>query len=211
MAFRSDLRLRAGSFISLPLTLPLTLSLSLALACGAPDETTTVEAIEPVDFGGVYRVTGLTTETASGSEREIKGIVVLKQEGASYTATFDMRTGFQVDREGEGESIAVDLIGSGSGVRDGDQLRGTARTQLVRAAIPGVDAKFPFLPREIGPRIVSVTQTRMLPGNVIEVEIETQADDGESYAATTTIVRGQRLGNVGELPSLPNVAAPPPH
>jgi len=206
MALHPDLHVRTA----LRTILPLCLLISIAVGCGGEDRPNEAGTTATPDFGGVYRVTGMTTETTSGTERQIKGIVVMKQDGAGYTATYDMRTGFQSTGEGEGESISVDLIGSGSGVRDGDVLRGTAHTQMVRAAIPGVDAKFPFLPREIGPRIVSTTETRMLPGNVIEVAIETHADDDQTYASTTTIVRGERLGNVGEVPSLPHVATPPP-
>jgi hypothetical protein len=76
--------------------------------------------------------------------------------------------------------------------------------------IPGVDTKFAFLPRQVGPRIVSTSVAKVLPDGRIEIEIESKPHEGEQYVPTRTALTGRRVGEVGRAPELPDVAAPPP-
>ena len=139
----------------LPITGLLVLSASmLALSgCGSEsgvptDATTPPVKASPPDrippsLSGMYRVEGVTTVKGTGMEREIKGTVILAQEGDRYTATFSLATTFPTE---EGP-IQADVIGKGEGRVDGTSLQGTAETQIVMAAVPGIDSAFAFVPR----------------------------------------------------------------
>jgi hypothetical protein len=176
---------------------------------GASDAPENVADAPPPEFAGVYRVKGRTVEIESGASREIMGLVILREEQDGYITNFDLSTGFK--GKGNDPGISVEVVGRGTGrVAKDDTLRGTARTQLVRAAIPGVDARFALLPRIVGPRIVSSTVARIRPDGTLVVEIESTAEAGESYAATRTTVIGHRVGEIGNPLGTPVVGAGPP-
>ena len=180
-----------------------------APATGAFSGPETVADSPPPDFAGVYRVAGRTVEIESGASREIVGLVVLREDQGEYSTNFDLSTGFK--GKGNDPGVSVEVVGRGTGrVDEDDTLRGTARTQLVRAAIPGVDARFALLPRIVGPRIVSSTVARIRPDGTLVVEIESTAESGESYAATRTTVIGHRVGEIGSPLGLPAVGSGPP-
>jgi hypothetical protein len=198
---------RSGSFPLLRYLPITTIAVLLLTGCGDP----AVEPIAPVDeirqVGGIYRVSGTTLELSSGISRNISGLLVVRQEGEHYSTKFELATEYR--QQGRGDGMSAEVIGAGTGRVDGDTLRGTATTQFVLAMIPGIDTKFAFLPRQVGPRVLSTTVAKMLPDGRIEIEIESRPQQGEEYVPTRTALTGHRVGDVGRAPDLPEIAAPP--
>ncbi|MCH6563028.1 MAG: hypothetical protein IH800_11525 [Myxococcales bacterium] len=165
----------------------------LLMACGsepdvaAPPPAAAKQAI--VSLEGTYRVTGFTVEKESGSQREIAGTVILRQDGDRYISTFNLTTLFPTP---DGP-LKSDVIGRGEGTIEGRSLRGSAITQIIMAQVPGVDAKFAFIPRFVGPRLVSSTVARLGEDGLLTVEIESEPSEGQTYAATRTTVSGTRI------------------
>ncbi len=134
----------------------------------------------------MYRVEGTTTVKGTGMEREIKGTVILAQEGNRYTSTFSLETTFPTE---EGP-IQADVIGKGEGRVEGTSLQGTAETQIVMASVPGIDSGFAFVPRYVGPRIVSTAMGQLEKDGTLLIEIESNPAEGEDYVPTRTTLRG---------------------
>ena len=178
----------------------------VAFGCGDSATDRVAEESGPRDFAGVYRVSGTTVELASGITRQLSGHVALRQEGEHYTTNFELSTEYL--QQGQGDGMSAEVIGEGTGRVEGDMLRGSARTQFVLATVPGIDAGFAFVPRRVGPRIVSSTVAHLRQDGSIEIEIESQPEAGQQYRPTRTTLLGERIGAVGEAPSLPEVAAP---
>jgi hypothetical protein len=149
-------------------------------------------ALPPVDAGvsvsGHYDVNGVTVVKRSGSEREISGHINLNQEGNRYTASFSLETTYP-SRDGLAQA---EVIGTGKGMIAGRTLHGTAETQIVMAAVPGVDTKFAFVPRIVGPRLVSTTVGQLAPDGTLKIEIDNEPAEGQDYAPTRTTLRGTR-------------------
>jgi hypothetical protein len=146
-----------------------------ALACGS-EPAQVEEPVEVAPIAGMYEVHGDTVALETGHKREIAGTVILADEGASYTATFNLTTTYP----GAEEALPAEVIGKGEGSIEGRTLRGTAQTQLVMATVPGVDPGFAFVPRMVSTRI------------------ENQPAEGEeSYVPTRTTLRGSRISAAG--------------
>jgi len=161
------------------------LVLLLAAAASAADD-------DP--FSGTYRVKGMTTDVLSGDTRRIDGHIVLTLQGGAYRASSDLTTDFPTP----GGPVHADVIGVGDGKRDGDTLKGTARTQVVMQTAPGVDPNFAFIPRQVGPRIRSTWTAHLEKDGTIVVELSNKPEKGEQYRETTTKLRGTRVPMPGE-------------
>lgn len=166
----------------------------LSLACGSETEELVVEPLPdvatPSEIGGTYEVKGVTVELESGNQREISGTVVFSPHGAQYRSSFELATTLP-SPDGPHHT---EVIGTGEGrVDDEGVLRGTARTQLVIGAVAGVPTQFPFIPRYVGPRVVSETITRFGGDGSIEIAIETVGEEGETYRPTRTALTGSLL------------------
>ena len=177
----------------------------LAACSDAPHTLPSVSSPPPAPVDGVYRVSGTTVEVESGIGRRISGLVVLRQKGAHYSTHFELSTEFRHD--GRGEGMSAEVVGQGTGKIDGSHLHGTARTQLVLATVPGVDSRFAFLPRQVGPKIVSDTVAEFRHDGTIEIAINSRPDAGHEYARTRTELVGHRVGDVGHPGKLPELAA----
>ncbi len=178
--------------------------------CGdPPDSSPALEGeggpATEISVSGTYYVDGLTVEESSGVEREISGSVILVETEGEYTATFHLSTVFPAP----GGAVRSDVIGNGQGLLEGGLLEGTAETQIVAAAIPGVDPKFAFIPRTVSTRIVSTTVGRIEDDGTLTIEIVSVPAEGETYVATRTSLRGSRIPADEEAEALPDVAAPP--
>ena len=131
-----------------------TVAIALVVGCGdAPSSQgpTDVDAAPPPDalpLSGRYQVSGTTVDTATGSERGVSGTIVVKADGDTYSTTFSLATTLH----GGGEPQKAELIGQGEGTVEGRVLIGTAKTQLIVALVPGVDAGFGMLPRVVPSR-----------------------------------------------------------
>ena len=152
-----------------------------------------------VSVSGHYDVKGVTVAAGSTAKRRISGSVVLVQDGGRYTASFDLKTTYP----SEGVDVDADVIGTGEGTIEGDTLSGRAQTQLVIAAVPGIDTGFAFIPRTVTTRLVSTSVARLEPNGSISIEIENVPAPGQTYAPTHTRLAGRRVGEAGR----PNVAA----
>jgi hypothetical protein len=177
------------------------------MACGAPERN---ESQGNQSIEGVYRVEGLTTEVASGLSRPLAGLLVVRQDGDRYTTNFDLTSEMPAGGRYGDEEISIEIVGEGEGVIEGDDLRGSANTQVLTSIVPGVHVGFGMMPRAVGPRIVSTIQGHIGPDKTITIEIETRPEGDADYAPTRTRLVGQRVGGIGEAPPLPKVAAPPP-
>ncbi|MBW2418766.1 MAG: hypothetical protein JRH19_09485 [Deltaproteobacteria bacterium] len=183
---------------------------ALALAC-SESERREDEGTQNIE--GVYRVEGLTTEVASGLSRALTGLVVVRQDGDRYTTNFDLASEMPATGRDAGEEVSIEIVGEGEGVIDGDSLRGTANTQIMRSVVPGVHVSFGLMPRAVGPRIVSTTKGHIGPDQELTIEIETRSKEGADaadYSPTRTRLVGHRVGAVGEAPPLPRLAPPSP-
>lgn len=143
---------------------------------------------------GTYDVEGTTTDLRTGDSREIKGHVVLSLKGDVYRAASELETNFPT----LGGAVRADVIGSGEGRREGGVLKGTAHTQLVLETVPGVDTAFAYIPREVGPRIVSSWTARLGKDGGLLVELTNKPEKGEKYSPTVTKLRGTRVKLPGE-------------
>lgn len=159
---------------------------------------------EAVSLAGMYQVSGFTVVIGSEDRRDISGTIIMAQEGDSYTATFNLVTEFPtVDG-----SVKSDIIGQGEGVIEGRVLRGSARTQIVAAGVPGVDPGFAFIPRRVGTRIVSRTFAEIAEDGTLRIELENEPAEGAEYISTRTVLTGTRMQMELAGDSLPDVAAP---
>lgn len=172
-------------------------ALALIVGCGdAPSSTPDIDAAPPADalpLSGTYQVSGTTVDTATGSERGVSGTIVVKADGDTYDTTFALATTLH----GGGEPQKAELIGQGEGTIEGRTLIGTAKTQLIVALVPGVDAGFGMLPRVVTSRILNSSEASIDPDGSVRIEIESEPAPGEDYAATRTILRGRRIAAVG--------------
>jgi hypothetical protein len=176
-------------------------ALLLAWACGEapPEPASPAGSAEPAatgDLSGVYEAYGTTVDRENGDTRQLFGTLVLQQDGASYTASFELKTEYPV----EGGAIAADVIGDGAGTIAGARLEGRSHTQLVLATVPGVDTGFAFLPRRVGPRIESRTVGTLLGDGTLELVSENAAaaEGGQGYRPTRTTLRATRVDDAAK-------------
>lgn len=172
----------------------------VAIALGAGCGRTEAPA-EPThrSVAGRWEVKGLTRVEGSPETRRIAGTLILAQEGDRYEATFDLETRMLAG----GAPTDVDVIGVGAGRVEGETLRGTAHTQIVASAVPGVDSGFAFVPRVVSTRIVSNSLGRLRPDDSLEIEIESEAEPGQSYQPTRTRLTGVRVSQAAAVDSRP--------
>lgn len=169
----------------LPAEIPFALAFAFGLAL-AP-EARAEEAAGEDPFSGTWHVQGMTTDVASGDMRRIEGHVVLTRKGDRWSAASELVTQFPT----LGGPVHTDVIGTGDGHRRGAGLEGEAHTQLVMQTVPGVDPDFAFIPRQVGPRIVSKWTARF-EGDLLVVELANQPEAGETYTPTKTVLKGKR-------------------
>jgi hypothetical protein len=178
-----------------PRTWLLAASTSLLLACGEVEKPAVSAAppVAPEPLSGLYEVSGVTVDKATGAERAVAGTVIVDVEGAAYTTTFDLATHLQVG----GRAQRADLVGQGSGRVDDRTLEGTAETQLIVALVPGVDPGFGLLPRHATAQIVNRSVAVIAPDGAVQIEIDSEATPGTDYAPTHTKLRGRRVAAKG--------------
>ena len=163
-----------------------------ALSASATDPA----AADP--FSGTYDVRGTTVDSRSGDTRLIEGHIVLTRKNGHYAAAAELQTDFPT----QGGAMRTDVIGTGDGKPSGAGLAGSANTQLVIQTVPGVDTDFAFIPRQVGPRVVSTWVAHLEADGTLVVELTNHAAKGEAYAPTTTKLRGKRV-------AMPQQAEPP--
>ena len=88
---------------------------------------------------------------------------MLTPKDGRYTAVSELSTAFPT----HGGPCAPTCSGNGEGDRQGDTLSGTAHTQLVMQTVPGVDTNFAFIPRRVGPRLVSTWKAHLEPDGTL--------------------------------------------
>jgi hypothetical protein len=142
------------------------------------------------DFSGAYQVSGKTIEKGTTNSRPLDGVIILVQEGDAYTATFDLQTELPTP---EGPSARAQVVGKGDGSVKPEGLEGTATTQIVWSAVPGVDSQFAFVPKRFGPRLASESKARLQPDGSILIEIDSKGVGGSRYTPTHTTLRGVRM------------------
>lgn len=175
--------------------LPLLSLLPLLLAgCGAetepPARPPVATAVSEDPFSGLYRVEGRTVDEATGESRAIAGTMVLREVGGEYLASSELHTRYPRPEGGEVEAA---VIGTGRGrLREG-ALAGTAETQLVLGTLPGVDTGFAFVPRDVGPRIVSQWRAELARDGSLRIELRNAGGEGERYRPTRTTLRAERV------------------
>jgi len=140
-------------------------------------------------FVGSYRVRGLTTDEARGDSRRIQGIVVISEKEGVYSTNAELETKYP----SEGGPVDAQVIGTGTAERSRDTLRGTSETQLVMSTVPGVDTGFAWVPRTVGPRLVSTWKGHFRHDGTLVVEIRNEPAEGVEYAPTTTTLYGSRI------------------
>ena len=167
------------------------LALALDAGCGRGERD--VAAAPPGRSGGETRVVsgkwdveGVTVEKASGKTRQISGTIILAEQGGHYTSTFDLDT---ILPSPDGP-MQAQVIGEGEGTVAGSTLVGSAHTQIVVSSAPNVDPGFAFVPRRVGARIVSKTRATLLDDGTISIEIESDAEAGQTYPSTRTTLKG---------------------
>jgi hypothetical protein len=69
--------------------------------------------------------------------------------------------------------------------------------------VPGVDTGFAFIPRQVGPRLVSTWVARLETDGTLLIELTNQGAMGETYSPTKTTLRGKRV-------QMPQEPAPEP-
>jgi hypothetical protein len=167
------------------------------LACGeAGEQHEPVSAPPPAvpePLSGLYEVSGVTVDKATGAERTVAGTVIVDVEGDTYTTTFDLATHIVT----QGDARRAELVGKGEGRVQERTLDGSAETQLIVALVPGVDARFGMLPRHATARILNKSHAVIAPDGSVRIEIESEAAPGSDYASTRTTLRGERIAASG--------------
>jgi hypothetical protein len=166
----------------------------LLVGCGSErepsDRAPAAEVARAADpFSGTYRVRGLTTDETRGDTRRIEGIIVLTEKGGTYSTSAELETKYP----SAGGPVDAQVIGTGTGERSGDTLSGTTQTQLVMSTVPGVDTGFAWIPRTVGPRLVSTWEASFRRDGTLLVEIQNEPAEGEDYPPTTTTLYGTRI------------------
>ena len=182
---------RALALFLAALWMPSTLSL---VGCESerepPDRAPASEVADAADpFSGTYRVKGLTADVTRGDTRRIEGIIVLTEKGGTYSTSAELETKYP----SAGGPVDAQVIGTGGGERSGDVLRGTAETQLVMSTVPGVDTGFAWVPRAVGPRLVSTWEASFRKDGRLVVKIRNKPAEGEDYLPTMTTLYGTRI------------------
>ena len=157
----------------------------------SPGGAGSVEAAPPPagGFVGAWEVKGLTEDLRRGDSRRIEGKLVLNESGGLYSGKSELETQFP----SEGGPVDAHVLGTATGRRDGDVLKGDAETQLVVATVPGVHTDFAFVPRQVGTRIESTWTARFRQDGTLIIELENRPAQGEEYAPTRTTLYGKRL------------------
>lgn len=155
----------------------------------APLGATAADPAATDPFSGTYDVRGTTVDSKSGDTRRIDGHLVLTRKNGHYAAVAELQTDFPT----HGGAVRTDVIGTGDGEPSGSGLAGSANTQLVIQTVPGVDTDFAFIPRQVGPRVVSTWVAHLEADGTIVVELTNRGAKGEDYASTTTTLRGKRV------------------
>ena len=171
------------------------------VACGpeaGPESTAPAVGAGPPagepNIGGLYDVSGMTTEIESGDQREIAGTIIISQRGDRYDSTFSLRTIFPTPSG----PLPAEVIGKGEGRVDGRVLTGTAETQVVLSTVPGVDAGFAYVPRRVSERIVSSSVARLTPDGQVTIEIRSEPAEHSAYAATSTVLTGELVSGTSK-------------
>jgi hypothetical protein len=161
------------------------------LACGgdaeAPEPGAAAPVAAPVEIGGRYEVTGVTIGIEDGEQRAIHGTVNLRIEEGTYRAHVELATRFPGS-----EAVAARVVGTGEGTVEGNVLVGSAQTQLLTASVPGVDVGFAYVPRDVGPKIVSQARAEFHADGSVAIELENAPGPGEDYRPTRTHLVGYR-------------------
>jgi hypothetical protein len=188
-------RAMSGRFLVLFLLAAGIPSASVLAGCGGERESTVatpaaeVAAPSPDPFPGSYRAKGLTTDVIHGDTRRIQGIIVLTEAEGVYSTKADLETKYP----SAGGPVDAQVIGIGTGQRSGDRLQGTTETQLVMSTVPGVDTGFAWVPRTVGPRLVSSWEARFRKDGTLVVDIRNEPAEGVEYSPTETILYGTRI------------------
>jgi hypothetical protein len=161
----------------------------LLFACGGDRQANPQVAEAPIDVTGSYEVHGVTTELESGARRDIGGMLILTQDGDTYSAKFHLNTMYPTP---DG-ILPADVVGQGEGKIEGRNLSGTAETQLILGIVPGEAGDFPMAPRIYGPRLISRSSGGVDDDGNLEFVSENEAAPGEAYPATRTALRGSRV------------------
>jgi hypothetical protein len=170
-------------------TLPaLLVGLALAACSQEADVAAPAPSSEPAQISGMYKVKGTTIVVGTEHSREIWGNVILVQDGASYTATFDLETHYP----GPDGEVPAEVVGDGEGSITGNSLDGTLRTQIVASRVPGLDSHFIMVPPAFGVRVVSDATGEVKPDGSIQFTMENRGAEGEDYIPTRTVVKGVR-------------------
>ena len=159
----------------------------LAAGLLLPGAAAAEDAEDP--WSGTYEVQGSTVDSRSGDTRRIEGHVVLTRKNDHWLAAAELRTEFP----SHGGTVRADVIGRGDGTLQGEALVGTAQTQLVMQTVPGVDTGFGFVPREVGPRLLSDWSARWAGKGELTVEMTNRGEEGEDYSPTKTTLKGRRV------------------
>jgi hypothetical protein len=155
-----------------------------------PDASTAAASPHDSDpFSGSYRVRGRTTDVVHGDTRRIQGIVVLTEKDGVYSSNSELETKYP----SAGGLVDAHVIGTGSGARSGDGLSGVTQTQLVMSTVPGVDTGFAWVPRTVGPRLVSTWNAHFRRDGTLVVKIQNEPAEGVEYSPTTTTLYGVRI------------------
>ena len=130
---------------------------------------------------------------------DVLGHIVLTRKNGHYAAAAELETDFPT----HGGAMRADVIGTGNGKPSGKGLAGSAETQLVMQTVPGVDTGFAFIPRQVGPRLVSTWVAHLETDGTLLIELTNQGAKGETYSPTKTTLRGKRV-------QMPQEPAPKP-
>ena len=174
-------------------------SLALVLIAIAAPPARGGDPAAPDRYSGTYDVLGTTVDAKSGDTRRIEGHVVLTRKNGHYAAAAELETDFPT----HGGAMRTDVIGTGDGRPSSAGLAGTADIQLVIQTVPGVDTNFAFIPRQVGPRLVSTWTAQLDADGTLLIELTNHGAKGEAYSPTKTTLRGKRV-------QMPREQAPKP-
>ncbi len=148
---------------------------------------------------GVYRVEGEGPSSSGEEPLRMSGYVVIERGARGLSTSYALLT----SEPTTDAAISGEMIGHGRGDLRDQRWQEQTRLQIVRSAVPGVDVRFPFVPREVGPEVLATVTGRMEPAGAIHLEIRGRSETlsgGDGAKALIARLRGRRVA-LGSLPA----------
>ena len=180
--------------------------LTVALFLAAP---ALAEPGEVADLAGIYDLEGTTVVGETGNVFQLRGKMVVKQEG-SHLETF---VEADVKRtEGDTGPATLSFLSHGSATLNGDKLAGVTDVQTIISQVAGIDVSAPYMPKQAGPSFKATSAGTVIGEGELEFRITSDTQVFGPGGDRVTTLKAKRMARKAtELkPAEQRVARPRP-